>query len=247
MNTPFLSVVIPAYNLSQNPKPGALNQVDSYLKKQKYSWEVILVDDGSSDNTFFQLQEFARSHNNFIALTIPHGGKVAAIFAGVNKARGQIVLFTDFDQSTPISETEKFLPEFEKGHDIVIANRVRVKEKDSLASLLRSKIFNLLTQSLVLPGIPDTQCGFKAFKRHVAQELFNRLEVTKPRPIQGPYMGAFDVELLFIARKLGYKIKSVPVTWIREESKNLKFTEPLKMLLEIIKIRLFYLFSSPEK
>ncbi len=238
---PFLSVIIPAYNISKNFKEDALPQVASFLEDQKYTWEVILVDDGSQDNTFDILSNFTKRHKDFFIKKIKHGGKAAAVMAGVMQASGEIILFTDFDQSTPIKEINKFIAEFKSGFDIVIAHRIREKKNDTIISLLRHRGFNLLVQLMALPGIPDTQCGFKAFRNTVAKDLFNSLSICKPSSdVKGPYMGAFDVELLFLARRKGYKIKSVKVNWIRENSKNLTLFEPIKMLWEITRIRLYY-------
>jgi len=239
---PYLSVVIPAYNEAENFKKGYLEEAAQYLKKQKFSWEAVLVDDGSSDQTPKLLKDFAKKNKGFRFLGIPHGGKLAAVSAGIHSARGEIVLFTDFDQSTPLNEVEKMFPHFKKGADIVIANRYGKDAKrvnDSLISLIRSLVFSWLARLIVVRGIRDTQCGFKAFKRPIAQELFQNLKVHKIEKIQKPFMGAFDVELLFLAQKRGYKIASIPVLWRRVASDKLSLSEPLQMLIAIIKIRFF--------
>lgn len=245
MKSLYLSVIIPAYNLSQNYIPQSLPQVFDYLKHQKFTWEVLLVDDGSTDDTKDILEEFASSHKGFNVLSIPHMGKAGAVKAGVQKAVGDIILFTDFDQSTPLSEFDKFKEAFDANADVVIAQRVRQSTNDTFASKLRSRLFNLATQAVVLPGISDTQCGFKAFKNEIAKYLFANLHVTKPKPINGPFMGSFDVEILFLARLKNYKIVSIPVTWVREDSKNLKFSEPFKALFDLVRIRIWYLFHKP--
>jgi dolichyl-phosphate beta-glucosyltransferase len=237
---PYLSVVIPIYNLGSNYKDSALDNVENYLSKQKYSWEVILVNDGSEDDTKEVLDSDIKTRRNFKLISIAHGGKAAAVSAGVMLAAGQIILFTDFDQSTPIEEFTKFKTEFDSGADIVIAERVREKKQDKFISKARSKAFNILVQLIVLPGIEDSQCGFKAFKGEVGKYLFSNLQVTKPKKVNGPYMGAFDVELLYLGGLKRYKIKSVEVKWIREDSNNLKWSEPIKMLVEVLKIRLYY-------
>ena len=243
--TPYISILIPAYNISQNHNPSQIENVKEYLKQQKYSFEVIFIDDGSSDDTPKILSKFVKGDSRFKIITAPHTGKCGAISNGVKAATGKFILFTDFDQSTPLYELEKFIPVLENDADLVIANRIRNKQKDSLMSYLRSKLFNSFVRIIALPSIPDTQCGFKAFRNEVGKIIFNSLVVCKPKHITGPYMGAFDVEFIVIALKKGYKIVSVPVAWNREVSKNLKFSEPLKMIAEVVKIKMYYSFSKP--
>ncbi len=232
-----LSVIIPAYNEEQNFKRGVLDKVWDFLSRQKISWEVILVDDGSTDKTLKLLQVFAENKKGFKVLDISHGGKVMAITAGVKEANGEVILFSDFDQSTPITEIKKVMEEFNQGADIVIAKRAGKKEGWSTLQALRSKTFNLMTQLLILPGISDTQCGFKAFKNSIAKDLFNKLVITKKNE-EGRYMGAFDVELLYLAKKMGLKIVSIPVSWKYYKSGKFSVLEPLKMLIDLLKLRL---------
>lgn len=237
----FLSVVIPAFNEAENFKKGCLDRVAQYLKKQRYSWEVILVDDGSTDKTPALLKRFVKANKGFDYIRIPHGGKLAAIYAGVMATKGRYVLFTDFDQSTPLKEVKKMWPEFEKGAAVVIANRYgkgAERRNDSLISWVRSQIFRRLAQLLVGREIKDPQCGFKAFKTAVARDLFQSLKIHKVKKIKKSFMGAFDLELLFIAQKKGLKIVSVPVIWYRVKSDRLTLSEPIQMLWALLKIRL---------
>lgn len=238
---PYLSVVIPAYNESANFDRGALDEVWDYLKKQKYSWEVLVVNDGSTDDTLSKIQGYAKTHKGFKALDIPHGGKVAAVTAGVKAAEGEYVLFTDFDQSTPIDQVEKVINAFEKGADVVIGQRTGEKGWSFLQKL-RSKIFNILVQLIALPGIKDSQCGFKAFRNELGKKLFDNLQVTQ-KTQKGGYMGAFDVELLFLARKMKQKIVAITVPWKFYESGRLGSIEPLKMLRDVILVRINNLSS----
>lgn len=233
-----LSVIIPAYNEAENFKRGVLEEVNKFLKKQKYLWEVVLVNDGSTDATFKLLKTFSTKNPGFRVLDIPHGGKVAAVSAGIKDAKGEIVLFTDFDQSTPISEVEKVLREFKRGVDVVVGERPSKDVNRSFFQMIRSKAFNLAVQAVALPGIKDTQCGFKAFKNEIGKKLFNELKVTH-RTQKGGYMGAFDVEILFLARKYGYKIISIPVSWKYFKSGRLSSLEPLKMLRDVFSVWLF--------
>lgn len=237
-----LSVIIPAYNEEQNIKRGILNNIYAYFEKQNYSYEVILVNDGSSDGTERLLQKFSQIHLGFKVVTIAHGGKLAAIQEGINQAKGEIILYTDFDQSTPISEIEQAFNKFSQGTEIVIANRWKNFQNWSILQILRSKIFNLLTRLILLPDITDAQCGFKAFKNDTAKKIFNSLKVCNYKQ-QKSFMGAFDVEVLFLARKLGYKIEPIYVLWKSFDSVRLTKLEPLKMLRDIIKIKTFDLLG----
>jgi dolichyl-phosphate beta-glucosyltransferase len=230
-----LSVVIPAFNEAANFRKGKLKDLFAYLQKQIFSWEVILVNDGSTDNTLSLLKNLAQNHIRIV--DISHGGKVAAVKAGIMAAKGDFVVFTDFDQSTSISEITKVLQKFQHGADVVIARRKHTHDWP-IPQRIRSKIFNLLVQLIILPGISDTQCGFKAFRTPLAQKLFKELVITK-RTQKGRYMGAFDVELLFLAKKSGYKIDSIDVEWYCVRAGNLAASEPLKMLLDVLSIRAY--------
>ncbi len=234
----FLSVVIPCYNEEANLNQGVLDQVASYLAKQKYSWEVIISDDGSTDNSKKIVQDFVDSHPGFILLENQHGGKPYAVWQGIKKARGEVVLFTDMDQSTPLKEVAKLLPHFDDGFEVVIGSRGTKRKGFPLYRQLASLIFLSLRRLLVLANIKDTQCGFKAFKTKVAQELFPKLSVLENwQEASGWRVTAFDVELLYLAQKSGYKIKEVVVSWQDEDvatGKNKSFIKESRQMLEQI-------------
>ena len=241
-DTPHLSVIIPAYNEEPNFKKGALDQVSKYLSKQQYSWEVLVVDDGSEDSTAALCADFARKHNNFRVIKNPHQGKAETVKAGVRQAKGEYILFTDFDQSTPISELEKLLPFFEE-FDIVIGSRQlpgAKREKEPIYRHLMGLVFNLLVQVIAVRGIWDTQAGFKCFKKDVAKILFEKLKVYgKGKKVKGALVTAFDVELLFIAKKHNYKIKEVPIIWHHEATSRVSpIKDSLRMLRDVLRIRL---------
>lgn len=236
MNSIKLSVVIPAFNEVDNFNRGVLNDVNLYLKKQKYTWEVVLVNDGSTDDTLEKLQTFVKTHKNFRVVDIPHGGKVLAVTSGVMAAKGEIVLFSDFDQSTPISEVEKVLEAFKVGADLVIGDR-KIEQEWSRFQKLRSWVFKTITNLTLFLNVNDTQCGFKAFKNKIGKELFSKLKATN-RSEKGGYMGAFDIEILFLARKFGYKITCIPVVWKYFKSGRLSpISESLKMFSDIFRVR----------
>lgn len=242
MKKPFLSVVIPCYNEEKNLQRGVLDEVKSYLKKQKYLWEVIISDDGSTDESKNFLENYCQKNPNFILLKNPHRGKPFAVKAGIQKAKGEIILFTDMDQSTPLKEIEKFFPFFKQNYDIVIGSRGLERKGFSFLRKIASIIFRTFRQTLLLREISDTQCGFKAFKNKVAKDLFSQLLIfKKPTEVKGWRVGAFDVELLFIAKKRGYKIVEVPVKWhdkdIGKEKQRKFLKESWMMLKEIIRVK----------
>ncbi len=212
-----LSVVIPAYNEEKNIRSGILSSVYEYLKKQDYSWEVIIADDGSSDNTLSFAQEFVKKHKGFRVLEEPHRGKGGIVIAGVLAAKGEIILFTDMDQSTPLSEIEKFLPQFNLGYDIVIGSRAGRKNAPITRKIM-SIGFSLLRVILLRLPYRDTQTGFKAFKKEAAEKIFGKMRIffEKMRVNGASTTAGFDVEMLYIARKMGFKIKEVPVEWVYE-------------------------------
>ncbi len=247
----YLSVIIPAYNEEGNFNRGCLNSVLAFMRRQKYFWEVILVNDGSTDNTgkllkdFVKRQQGKRALNRIRYLYIRHAGKQAAIEAGIKTSKGKIVMFTDFDQSTPINQVAPAIKLIEKGADIVVGNRFSGKMTNFQGRFyyLRSSVFSFFRKMLLGNDIPDTQCGFKIFRRPVAIELFNAVVAHKTKPITKPYMGAFDAELVYIALKKGYCLYSLPVTFTRFASGRHCVSEPLEMGLSLLKIRLFDLLG----
>ncbi len=238
---PFLSIIIPCYNEEKNLKRGVLDEVDRYLKKQKFLSEVIISDDESTDGSLKFVKNYIKKHPRFKILENKHAGKPFAIRAGIQKAKGEIILFTDMDQSAPIEEFDKLLPFFKKGFDVVIGSRGQKREGFSLLRLIGSNVFRLIRQQLLLKNIVDTQCGFKAFKNQVAKDLFSRLLIFKEaKETKGWRVGAFDVELLFIAQKRGYKIAEVLVKWEDKDIGKQKkyFKESKEMLKEILRVKL---------
>lgn len=211
----FLSVVIPSYNETENLKSGVLDQVKNYLQKQKYTWEVLVSDDGSISEAKKLAKDFCEGNRGFTFLENPHGGKPFALWAGIQKAGGEIVLFTDMDQSAPISELDKLLPWYKEGYDLVIGSRGTERKSYSLLRQLGSVIFKIFRQSILLPNITDTQAGFKSFKREIGLKIFPKLQIIRQgnTGTKGWSVGSWDAEFLFIADKLGYKIKEVPILW----------------------------------
>lgn len=242
---PYLSVVVPSYNEKNNLNRGALDELFAYLEEQKFTWEVILSDDGSTDGTIESLSKYANDHKNTLLLRNIHAGKAPTVKAGMLEATGEWQLFTDFDQSTPIAEVEHLLKFTKQGYEVIIGSREIAgarRDKEPFYRHLMGKGFNLLVQILAVPGISDTQCGFKLFSKDASFTLFNKLVVyggQKQRT--DAFTGAFDVELLFLARKNKFKIKEVPIRWKHNETNRVSpLKDSLRMLIDIVKIRIAY-------
>jgi glycosyltransferase involved in cell wall biosynthesis len=210
----YLSVTIPAYNEEENIKNGVLKAVNDYLIKKKFSWEVLIVDDASTDGTVKLAEAFAKEYSGFRVLKEPHRGKGGTVIAGVLAAKGEVVLFTDMDQATPINQIEKFTPKFKEGYDVVIGSRAGRKGAPMLRKVMAGGFVLLRTIILRLP-YKDTQCGFKAVKKDAAKKIFKRMKVFGEKAkVEGAAVTAgFDLELLYIARKLKLKVVEVPVVW----------------------------------
>lgn len=237
----YLSVVIPCYNEERNLRLGALENVAHYLNKKTFSWEVIIVDDGSSDDSKSLINEFIKDHDNFRLIVGNHKGKGATVSKGVSSSRGKIILFTDLDQATPINQLDSLLPFFDKGYDLVIGSRNSERKGAPLLRLMMAKGFMTLRNLILDLGVLDSQCGFKAFKYDVAHDIFPRLKVfTLSRQAHGSTVTAgFDVELLYLAKIKGYKIIEVPVEWHYQETRHVNpLKDSVESLIDLIKIRL---------
>jgi len=239
----FLSVVVPSYNEMANFQKGVLDKLDHYLSKQKYTWEAIIVDDGSDDGSVEFSEKFTKDNPRFSLIKNNHTGKAGAVTKGVLQAYGDIILFTDMDQATPIEEIENILPFFERGYDIVIGSRSSKRKNAPLTRLIMAKSMMMLRTIIVgVSGISDTQCGFKAFKNNVAKKLFAKIDKINNgfREISGSKVSAgFDVELLYIAQQMGYKIKEVPVSWLYVETRRVSpIKDSVDGLLDLFKIKI---------
>lgn len=229
---PHLSVIIPAYN-EEKRLPSTLESVHNFLSESEYEFEVIIVDDGSSDNTKAVVNEFAASHCNvrLIAHT-PNMGKGYSVREGMLKAEGDFLLLDDADGASPIEEVVRLMQSIEAGADVAIGSRAKSGGETVVKALSHRKhignTFNVIVQSSLLPGIDDTQCGFKLFKRDVAMDLFSIAKLNRY---------AFDVEILYLARAKGYKIAEVPINWTNIEGSKINLvTDPVSMLFEIGKV-----------
>lgn len=238
-----LSVIVPCYNEQENLQKGSLFRVNDYLTKANYTWEVIIVDDGSTDAGREQIEKFIYAHRGFRLVKNNHQGKAQAVITGVNLAQGQLILFQDLDQATPIEEVEKLLPFIDKGYAVVIGSRNTRREGSPLLRLLMSRGFMLLrTFILGLGEIRDTQCGFKLFTKEAVKKIFPKLRLYLPQNSQahGPMVTAgFDVEVLYLAKKFRFKIKEVPVYWHYVETRRVNpVTESINGLLDMMKLKI---------
>ena len=249
---PFLSVIIPSYNEMKNIQRGVMDDVVEYLSKQKYAWELIFSDDGSTDGTIKYLEKFVSTHEKkfpgqIILLKNVHAGKGPTVQTAMLAAKGHWRLFTDFDQSTPVKEVEELLP-YTKNFEVIIGSREIAGAKRNREPLLRhvmGKTFNVFVRVLAVPGIFDTQCGFKLFSGEATERIFSKLYVYGRHTVRkDAFTGAFDVEALFLARKMGYKIKELPIFWQHNESDRVSaLKDSPRMVRDILSVRLAYLMG----
>lgn len=238
-----LSIIITNYNEKANLKRGVLDQVKSYLLEASYPWEVIINDDGSTDGGDKLIEDFVKLNKGFQMIRGTHAGKAAGIWNGIQHASGDIILFTDMDQSTPLKEVEKLLPWFDDDYHVVFGSRGKMRQNFPLLRQLTSWGFRLFRGLFLLHDVVDTQCGFKALDINVAKQIFPLLQVIKkPNTSKGWSVSAFDVELLFLAEKFGYNLKEVDVKWADEDTSTEKgknfITESIDMLKQIVRVKL---------
>lgn len=236
------SLVIPAYNESRR-LAACLTEATKFLDAMTAPTELILVDDGSTDDTASIARSFLPSHPALRVIEIPHGGKAAAARAGLLAAQGSIVAFSDVDLATPLDYLYSLIAEIEHGADVAIASREGIGARrigEPAYRHIMGRAFNLLVQALLLPGISDTQCGLKAFRSAAIREILNRALLYRGEDthVVGARVTAFDVELLYIARCLGYRIAIVPVVWSAgEHSKVNPVRDTWFNLLDVLKVR----------
>jgi dolichyl-phosphate beta-glucosyltransferase len=236
----YLSVVIPAYN-EQSRIADTLYAVKDYLSHQSYRSEVIVVDDGSADLTTEVVRaidivasELKEQEVSIIMENVKNVGKGFSVARGMLAARGKFIMFCDADLATPMQEIENFFPYLEQGIEVVIGSRRLTEssvERKSLVRRVASAVFNALVSLLVVRGIKDTQCGFKAFSRDAAHAIARA---------QKTYRFSFDVEQLFLARKFGYRIKEIPVKYTHQDGSTVRASDSVTMLMDILKIRLLH-------
>lgn len=216
-NSISISLVIPAFN-EAGRIAHTLNAAVDALDALGENWEILIVDDGSTDQTASIAESIASTHRAVRVISLPHRGKASSVAHGLSVADGDVVLFSDADLATPLRYLKPFVDRSRAGADVVIASREgldanRIGEPEYRHVM--GRVFNRLVQCLLLPGIEDTQCGFKLFTREAAREISQRTRLYKDeREVTGARVTAFDVEMLVIARRLGYRIDSIPVEWV---------------------------------
>jgi dolichyl-phosphate beta-glucosyltransferase len=228
---PGVSIIIPAFNEEQR-LPRTLSEIQRYCTTLEHEFEVIVVDDGSTDGTVELVSNWAAGMPWLSVLECPHRGKGAAVRAGVLAARNGRVILCDADLSMPVDQFDRLLAVLDRGCDVAVGSRALPSSRiyhDPLRRRIMSRIFNLLVQALVVPGVHDTQCGFKAFRHEAAHDLFSR------QRLDG---FSFDAEILLIARRQGYSIREVGIDWYFDaDSRVHAVTDSLKMVLDLLQIR----------
>ena len=229
----MLSVVVPCFNEEQR-LPRTIEQIERYLDGKHLDHELILVDDGSADGTRQVMDAAALRHSSVRVEALPHNrGKGRALAVGVEAAKGDEILLTDADLSTPIEELDKLQSALDGGAGVAIGSRAlrasRVEVSQPVYRVLMGKAFNLIVQAVLLPGIWDTQCGFKLFRADVAKKVFAGLSTDG---------FGYDPEVLYRARKQGVKIAEVPVVWRNSaETKVSPLRSSLDMFRHVIRVR----------
>ncbi|MCL5428398.1 MAG: glycosyltransferase [Chloroflexi bacterium] len=231
MATPFLSLIVPAYNEGSR-LPTALQQIDDYVKSQTFSSEVLVIENGSLDNTFSIAADFAKTHKRFSVRRTSERGKGLAVRQGMLAAAGEFRMMLDADLSMPVDQINRFLPPVQKDKDIVIASREApgaVRYNEPGYRHMGGRVINTMIRVMALPGLQDTQCGFKCFRAEVAEDLFSQQTI----------MGwAFDVEILYIARLRGYSIEELPIPWYFSEQSHLRpVYDAFHIFFDLLRIR----------
>ncbi|MBI3046624.1 MAG: glycosyltransferase family 2 protein [Candidatus Harrisonbacteria bacterium] len=232
MARPFLSVIIPAYNESKR-LPLTLIDIDKHLEQQEYSYEILVVNDGSADQTAEIVNRFMPLIENLkIIDNKENKGKGAAVRQGMLLAKGTWRLFMDADNSTSIVEFNKMIPYFKEGYEVVIGSRdvrgARMLPPQAFYKRWLGDIGNLFIQALLLPGIWDTQCGFKCFSDEAAERIFHLTKIDR---------WGFDAEALALAKALNYQIKEMPVFWVNDPRTHVSWKTYLQVLWETVKVR----------
>ncbi len=232
MSKPFLSVIIPAHNEASS-LPLTLIDIDKHLDEQEYSYEIVVVNDGSTDHTAEIVRRFLPLIANLRLIDNEENkGKGAVVRQGMLEAKGLWRLFMDADNSTSIVEFNKMIPYFKSGYDVVIGSRgvkgSRKMPPQPFYKDISGRLGNLVIQLFLLPGIWDSQCGFKCFSEDAAKRIFSLIKIER---------WGFDAESLVLAKTLGYKIKELPVFWMNDIRTRVKFKDYLHVLFETVKVR----------
>lgn len=231
MTLPFLSIVIPALNEEQRLPP-SLIKIQAFLERQPYSAEVVVVENGSTDRTLEVATAFVQRMPGLRVIHEDGKGKGLAVRRGMLEARGEYRFICDADLSMPIEQVNRFIPPQLPHPDVAIASREvagAVRYNEPAYRHLIGRVFNAIVRWMALPGLQDTQCGFKCFQAQAAEAVFSR------QTLPG---WSFDVEVLFMARRFGYTITEVPIDWYFDPGSRVRlFRDSLQMFLDLITIR----------
>lgn len=226
-----------------NLQKGVLDKIEHFLEKKKIAYEVIVVDDGSTDGSVGFIKKFINENSNFSLIQNPHYGKAGAVTTGMLQAKGEYRLFTDMDQATPIEEVDKLLPYLEsKEYDIAIGSRDNIRKGAPAIRLLISRSAILLRKTIIgLREISDTQCGFKLFSGDAADKVFSKFKNLKHgfTKITGTAITfGLDIEILYLAKKKGYKVKEVPINWLHVETRRVNpISDSLQGVADLLRIK----------
>ena len=228
---PYLSVIIPAYNEAKRLSL-TLIDINKHLSRVDFSYEIIVIDNNSSDATKEIAERFSRLFKNLRVIECFTRGKGAAVKYGMLEAKGEIRLFMDADNSTSIDQFNKMIPYFNSGYSVVIGSRdiegAELVPPQPWHKRIAGNLGNLFIQFMLLPGIWDTQCGFKAFTEEAAEKIFPLIKISH---------WGFDVEILSLANKMGYKIKEIPVFWVNNPFSLVSPFAYIQVLWEVVKIK----------
>lgn len=238
-----ISLIVPCYNEATNIQKGVFDKIGNYTKNDSRFLEVLIADDGSTDESRDLInKDYLHAFPKFKLLALPHGGKANTVIGATHVAKGEYIFLTDTDLATPIEEAEKLIQRQADTHSaIVIGSRGAVRKDAPLTrKVLALGMIFLRSIFVGLHNVRDTQCGFKLYKRNVAEDIFKRLLVFRRKEVKGQssVSAIFDLEFLYLAQKFGHTIQEVPVTWKHVETKRVSFIkDAIESLLDMARLK----------